>query len=89
MTEAMALELGKQALIVTMKVTLPILTLTLIAGLTISIFQAVTQVQEFTLTFIPKILAAILALLFLGPWMLTMLLNFTSRILIDLPNYVK
>ncbi|HDP69292.1 MAG TPA: flagellar biosynthesis protein FliQ [Actinobacteria bacterium] len=89
MTEAMVLEIGKRTLILVLQMTLPILTLTLIAGLAISIFQAVTQVHEFTLTFIPKVFAAVLAMLLFGPWMLNNLLNFTSRIFIDLPNYIK
>ncbi|MDI6799703.1 MAG: flagellar biosynthesis protein FliQ [Actinomycetota bacterium] len=89
MTEGMVMEMGRRTLILVLQITLPILTFTLIAGLAISIFQAVTQVHEFTLTFIPKVFAAISALVIFGPWMLGLLLSFTSRILIDLPNFIK
>ncbi|MDE3077980.1 MAG: flagellar biosynthetic protein FliQ, partial [Chloroflexota bacterium] len=61
----------------------------LIVGLTVSIFQAVTQINEMTLAYIPKILAVFVALAIFGPWMLQMMLNFSSNIFMALPGLVK
>jgi flagellar biosynthetic protein FliQ len=77
----------------TMKVTLlvsaPVLLVGLVVGLAISIFQAVTQVQEMTLAFVPKIIAVMLALLFAAPWMIDMLVSFTHNLFSNIPNYIK
>ena len=77
----------------TMKVTLlvsaPVLLVGLVVGLVISIFQAVTQVHEMTLAFVPKIIAVMLALLFAAPWMLDQLVSFTHNLFSNIPNYVK
>ncbi|HEY3374514.1 MAG TPA: flagellar biosynthesis protein FliQ [Candidatus Aquicultor sp.] len=89
MTDSLAMELAKNALVITLEISLPILLFSLVAGLVISILQAVTQIQEFTLTFIPKILATMLALALFGPWMLHLIIDFTSKLLINLPNYLK
>ncbi len=67
----------------------PMLGLGLAVGLVISIFQSVTQIQEMTLTFVPKIIVVMLALLMFGPWMMNMLISFTRDILINFPVYVK
>lgn len=67
----------------------PALLLSLLVGLIISIFQAVTQINEATLTFIPKILAVGIAMIVLGPWMLQNLLDYTGSILINLPRYAR
>jgi flagellar biosynthesis protein FliQ len=61
----------------------------LVVGLIVSIFQAVTQINEMTLAYIPKILAVFVALAIFGPWMLQMTLNFTSNMFIALPSLVK
>ncbi|HCH00242.1 MAG: EscS/YscS/HrcS family type III secretion system export apparatus protein [Candidatus Aquicultor primus] len=89
MTDSLAMEIGKNALILTLQMALPVLIFSLITGLTISILQAVTQIQEFTLTFIPKLLATMLALAIFGPWMLTKLIDFTTSIFVNLPTYIK
>ena len=77
----------------TMKVTLlvsaPVLFVGLVVGLVISIFQAVTQVHEMTLAFVPKIIAVMLALLFAAPWMMDMLVNFTHNLFTNIPNYIR
>jgi flagellar biosynthesis protein FliQ len=77
----------------TMKVTLlvsaPVLLVGLVVGLVISIFQAVTQVNEMTLAFVPKILAVMLALLFTAPWMMEQLVSFTHNLFTNIPNYIK
>ena len=67
----------------------PILLVSLVVGFTISLIQAVTQVQDFTLTFVPKILAVFLCLIILLPWMASTVMGFTIRLIENLPNYVR
>jgi len=73
----------------TLLLALPMLGLGMVVGLSISIFQSVTQIQEMTLTFVPKILAVMLGLMLFGPWMLEMLLNFTEQVFTNFPNYIS
>ena len=61
----------------------------LVVGLVISIFQAVTQIQESTLVFVPKIIAVLLALLFTLPWMMDIMLSYTRNLFLNIPNYIK
>lgn len=89
MTFADALSLGRDALLVTMVICAPALVLGLITGLVISLLQAVTQVQEPTLAFIPKILVVGLTILFFGPFMLAILTDFMRRIWMMIPTLVK
>ncbi|MGM0471492.1 MAG: flagellar biosynthesis protein FliQ [Bacillota bacterium] len=88
MTEQLAIEIGRKALINVLMVTAPMLGLGLAAGLVISILQATTQIQEQTLVFIPKIVAVIAAIMLFGPWMLNTLLDFVHNLFINIPNYV-
>jgi len=74
---------------VTLLVSAPILLVGLVVGIVISVFQAVTQVHEMTLTFVPKIIAVMLALLVAAPWMLDMLVSFTHNLFSNIPNYIK
>ncbi|MBV8637065.1 MAG: flagellar biosynthetic protein FliQ [Candidatus Eremiobacteraeota bacterium] len=67
----------------------PVLLLSMVVGLVVSLFQSVTQIQEPTLAFIPKILVSALALLFFGPFILAMLTDFTSRIFSSIPNFIR
>jgi len=60
----------------------------LIAGVAVSIFQATTQINDFTLVFVPKVLATLLALILFGSWMLQMYINFTRQIIMSLPGVV-
>jgi len=89
MTVEFVADLASRALWVTLLISAPILGLGLLVGVAISIFQAVTQIQELTLTFVPKIIAIFIAILVFGKWMILLLLNFTSNLWINLPNYVK
>ena len=89
MTEGMVMDLGYKSIMLVLYISAPMLGLGLIAGLAVSIFQAVTSIQEMTLTFIPKILAIILALALFGSWMLAKMLDFSTDILMNLPNFVK
>jgi flagellar biosynthetic protein FliQ len=84
-----AIALGREAVFVALLAAAPVLVLSMIVGLVISLFQAVTQIQEPTLAFIPKILIAALALLFFGPFILAMLTDFMSRVISNIPNYVR
>ncbi len=89
MTQNGFLDVMRQALTLTLLLSAPMLAFGLIVGLVVSIFQAVTQINEMTLAYIPKILAVFVALAIFGPWMLQMTLNFTSNIFMALPSLVK
>ena len=89
MTYDAALALGREAIFIALVVAAPVLILGLVTGLVVSVFQAVTQIQEPTLTFIPKILVSAVALLLFGPFMLAMLTDFTSRVISGIPNLVR
>ena len=80
---------SRQVVETTLLLALPMLGLGMIVGLIVAIFQAVTQIQEMTLTFVPKIVAVMLGLLLFGPWMLTKLLSFTEGVFRDFPQYIK
>lgn len=77
MNQSQIMEIGAKAMWVTLELSLPILGVSLVVGLLVSIFQAVTQLQEPTLTFIPKILAVVVVIVFAGPWMMNTMLDFT------------
>ena len=80
MTQEFVVSIMKTALWTTLMISGPILLLGLVAGLAVGIFQAVTQIHEMTLTFIPKILLIVLALALFLPWMITSMLDFTQTI---------
>lgn len=73
---------------ITLILSLPMLLVGLVVGLLISIFQATTQINEMTLTFVPKILAVIVVIIFTMPWMLNMLIDFTARIFNMMPSFI-
>lgn len=81
--------LGREALYLALIVAAPVMVLSLAVGLVISFLQATTQIHEQTLAFVPKIIATFAALIVFGPWMLTRLLEFTSRLLSSLPAFIK
>ena len=76
MDQGVALELARQGMQVALMVSLPVLAVTLFMGLAVSVFQAVTQVQEVTLTFVPKLIGVAMVIVFMGNWMLTTLVSF-------------
>ena len=76
-----AVDLTRQALVLTLKISLPILLIGMIVGLTVSLVQAVTQIQEQTLSFIPKILAVAATIFFMLPWVLGELVDFARSAL--------
>ena len=81
MNEATILELAREAIIVLIQVSGPLMIISLVVGLVISLFQALTQIQEQTLTFVPKIIILFVALLVLLPFMLSTLITFTERLI--------
>ena len=88
MNQVQVLDIGRQALLTVIKVTAPMLGLGMAAGLTISIFQATTQIQEQTLTFVPKILAVLISIIIFGPWMLNTLMEFITQLFKNIPQYI-
>ena len=89
MTTDLIMGIAAETMKVTLLVSAPVLLVGLVVGLAISIFQAVTQVQEMTLAFVPKIIAVMLALLLAAPWMMDQLVSFTHNLFTNIPNYVK
>jgi flagellar biosynthetic protein FliQ len=89
MTESYVLSLAQNAVTVMLILAGPVLLVSLIVGSLISLVQAATQINEVTLTFVPKIIGIGLVLALLGSWMLQRLLVFTSNIFTSLPNFVK
>jgi flagellar biosynthesis protein FliQ len=89
MTPEFVVSFAQEAIKVTILVSMPMLALGLIVGLAISIFQAVTQIQEMTLTFVPKILIVLIALLIFANWMLEQLMHFTINVIHQIPLYIR
>jgi len=89
MTPEFVISFAKEAIRVTILVSMPMLGLGLAVGLLIAIFQAVTQIQEMTLTFVPKILVVLTALLYFAGWMLEQLMQFTITIIEQIPFYIR
>jgi flagellar biosynthesis protein FliQ len=87
MTGDFATQLLTELLWTALLIAAPLLGLTLLVGLIISIFQVVTQVQEMSLVFVPKILAAVVALAVFGPWMLKKLVAFSANLIESIPRY--
>lgn len=89
MTQTVVLDLAQKGLWLLFQLSLPTLLLSLVVGLLISVFQAVTQINEMTLTFVPKIITVFVALVFFGPWMMTVTVDFVQTLLIHLPEYAR
>ena len=89
MTPEFVITFAQDAIKITILVSMPMLGLGLAVGLLISIFQAVTQIHEMTLTFVPKILIVLLALLLFAGWMLENLMNFTETTIEQIPFYIR
>ena len=89
MTPEFVVNFAQEAIKVTLLVSMPMLLLGLIVGVLISIFQAVTQIQEMTLTFVPKILVVLIALLYFSSWMLEQLMHFTVTTINQIPYYIR
>jgi flagellar biosynthesis protein FliQ len=79
---------GRQALELMLIVSAPLLLVALVVGLIVSILQAVTQINEATLSFVPKIIALSITLVIVGPWMLNLLVEYIQRILLSIPSAI-
>jgi flagellar biosynthesis protein FliQ len=80
---------SRQAIETMLMVSLPILGVSLVVGLIISIFQSVTQIQEMTITFVPKIVFTFVSLIVFGPWMLGKLTGFLREVIVNIPNWTR
>jgi len=83
------ISMARNAMEMTLLVSAPMLLSGLVIGVLISIFQAVTQIQEMTLTFVPKIIAVFLALIIFAPWMLEIMMSFTTELFQSIPEVVR
>ena len=89
MTQEIVLTLGKETITTVLLVAAPMLGFGLIVGLIISILMAATQISEMTLTFVPKIVTVLLALLFFFPWIMKTLMEFTLKLYTNIPFYIQ
>jgi len=88
MTPQTVMALGQNALELTLLVSAPLLLSALVVGLIVSVFQAATQINEMTLSFIPKLIAIFAALLLAGPWIITMMTDYMRRLFSSIPTMI-
>jgi len=88
MNSQMVLTMGQEALWLLLLVSSPVLAVVLVVGLVVSIFQAITQIHEATLSFVPKLIAAMLTFAIAGPWMLATLVDYIRRTIESIPTLV-
>lgn len=88
MTPDSVMELGERALQVTVMLSAPILLSALAIGLLVAMFQAATQINEMTLSFVPKLLITVIVLSVAGPWMLRLIINFTRQTFLQIPELI-
>ena len=88
MTPTTVIDLGRQALELTLLVSAPLFIAALVTGLIISIFQAATQINEQTLSFVPKLIATFITLVLAGPWMITMMTDYIRRLYEAIPGLI-
>lgn len=89
MTPEMVMGLAYQGMRVTLLLAGPLLLTALLTGLTVSLFQAATQINEMTLSFIPKILGVFLVLILAGPWLLNLISDFTRELFLNIPSMIS
>ncbi|MGN6250499.1 MAG: flagellar biosynthesis protein FliQ [Marmoricola sp.] len=89
MTDTAIIHIALQTMLVALKLCAPILVTSLVIGFTISLFQSMTQIQEFTLAFVPKLVGVGLALLLSGNWMLHTLVSFTEELFAQIPSLLQ
>jgi len=89
MNPDIVVHLGAQALHMVLLLSLPMLAVALIIGIVISLFQAVTQIQEMTLTFVPKIIAVFLTLVLAAPWLVRTMVGFTRQLIESIPDLLQ
>ena len=88
MTPTTVIDLGRQALELTLLVSAPLFIAALVTGLLVSIFQAATQINEQSLSFVPKLIATFITLVLAGPWMITMMTDFIRRLFENIPAMI-
>jgi flagellar biosynthetic protein FliQ len=88
MTPGVVMEIGRQAIEVTLMISAPLLITALVVGLIISIFQAATQLNESTLQFVPKLVVMFMVLLLAGPWMLQYMVDYIQRLFESIPQLI-
>jgi flagellar biosynthetic protein FliQ len=88
MTSETILTIGQKMLEVVVLLSIPLLIPTLIIGLLVGMFQAATQINEMTLSFIPKLVAIVIVLVFFGPWLLHLLVDFSRELFLSIPEYI-
>lgn len=89
MNPDLVINYGKEALEMILMLSMPMLVVALVVGVAISLFQAVTQIQEMTLTFVPKIIAVFIAMVVAAPWMVEALVSYTRRIFESIPTLLS
>jgi len=89
MTPEFVVGFAKQAIEMTLVIALPMLGIGMAVGVVVSILQAATQIQEMTLSMVPKIVAIFIALLVAFPWIMDKMMTYTTNLFLNLPNYIK
>ena len=89
MNEGLIIELGQQTMLTILLMAAPMLGFALIVGLSVSIFQTITSIQEQTLTFVPKIVAVFTSVIIFGPWLFSLIINFTTTLFEDLTRFIQ
>lgn len=89
MTEDTVVDIASQMLFLIIKCSAPMLVVSLIVGLAISIFQTVTSIQEQTLTFVPKLLAIVIVIILAGPWIMNNIVVFFEQLCVNFATYIK
>ena len=89
MTPEFVVGFARQALEMCLTLAMPMLAVSLVVGVFVSVMQAATQIQEMTLTFVPKILSMFLAMLLAFPWLMDKMINYTRDIIMNIPQYIR
>ncbi len=89
MTPEFVVGFARQAIEMTLVISLPMLGIGMVVGITVSILQAATQIQEMTLTMVPKLLAIFIALLLAFPWIMDKMTTYTTNLFLNLPQYIQ
>lgn len=88
MTPTMVVDIGRQALEVALLISAPLFIAALVTGLIVSIFQAATQINETTLSFVPKLIVTFIVLVLAGPWMITLMTDYMRRLFESIPSMI-
>ncbi len=89
MSTELIMGIAAETVRVTLLISAPLLIIGMIVGLVVSIFQAVTQIQEVTLVFVPKIIAVLLAMILVLPWMMNVMVTYTQNLFHNIPMYIR